>query len=125
MFTISDAGPRLLAGRCHACERLHFPATPSCPYCAGTACSEREVGPTATLFLFTAIVTRPPGFRGAVPYGFGVVELPEGLRVVTRLTELDLAKLRPGLAMRLVVAPLFADDDGTSVLAYAFEAVDA
>ena len=35
----------------------------------------------------------PPGYTGEVPFGFGVVELPEGLRVITRLTE-----SRPGKA---------------------------
>jgi uncharacterized OB-fold protein len=58
-----------------------------------------------------------------VPFGFGVVELPEGLRVVTRITETDLAMLRPGLAMRLVVDELFHEDDGTPVLSYAFAPV--
>ena len=64
--------------------------------------------------------SQPPGYRGPLPYGFGVVELPEGLRVVTRLTESNLDRLRDGLAMRLVVEPLFTEDDGTAVLSYAF-----
>jgi uncharacterized OB-fold protein len=66
------------------------------------------------------VSNRPPGYRGPVPYGFGVVELADGLRVITRLTESDPARLQPGLAVRLVVEPLFADDDGTPVLSYAF-----
>jgi uncharacterized OB-fold protein len=66
------------------------------------------------------VANRPPGYRGPLPYGFGVVELGEGLRVITRLTESDPARLRPGLAVTLVIEPLFTDDDGTRVLAYAF-----
>ena len=41
-------------------------------------------------------------------------------RVITRRTESDPARLRPGLAMTLVIEPLFTDDDGAQVLAYAF-----
>ena len=63
----------------------------------------------------------PPGYRGEVPFGFGVVELPEGLRVITRLTEADPAALRFGQPMRLAIVPLHADDDGTTVTTYAFE----
>ena len=66
------------------------------------------------------VTNRPPGYRGSLPYGFGVVELTNGLRVITRLTESDPARLRPGLAVTLVVEPLFTDDDGTEVLSYAF-----
>ena len=36
----------------------------------------------------------PPGYLGEVPFGFGVVELDEGLRVLGRLTESDPAPWR-------------------------------
>jgi uncharacterized OB-fold protein len=120
LFRRAEGGPRLVAGRCGACERLHFPATTSCPYCGETGAGEATVGPRARLLLFTSIQTRPPGYRGPVPYGFGVVELEGGLRVVTRLTEHRMDQLAPDLPMTLVVEPLFTDDDGTPVLSYAF-----
>ncbi len=120
LFVETDAGPRLLAGRCAGCRRLHFPATATCPYCGGDGCANDAVGPHGTLFLYTTVATRPPGYRGAVPFGFGVVELPEGLRVVTRLTETDLRNLAPGMPMRLVVTPVHDEEDGTGVVSYAF-----
>jgi uncharacterized protein len=120
LFTTDAGAPRLRAARCAACERLHFPAAESCPYCGHDACEAHLVGETGTLYLYTAIASRPPGYRGPLPYGFGVVELPEGLRIVTRLTETDLTALRPGLPMRLVVEPVFTDDDGTPVLSWAY-----
>jgi uncharacterized OB-fold protein len=56
-----------------------------------------------------------------VPYGFGVVELPEGVRIITRLTESDPAQLAFGQPVRLVVVPLHTDDGGNNVVTYAFE----
>lgn len=120
LFVEEPDGPRLLAGRCAACGKLHFPAGPVCPYCAVEGCAETRVGPAARLCLYTAVTATPPGYRGEVPYGFGVVELAGGLRVIARLTQHRLDRLRPGLAMRLVVEPLFTDDDGRPVLSYAF-----
>ncbi len=120
LFTSSDDGVRLLASRCSKCACLQFPAADTCPYCGHDACAAHAVGPAGTLFLFTSVASRPPGYRGALPFGFGVVELREGLRVVTRLTEPDPTKLRAGQAMHLVVTPLFTDDDGTPVVSYAF-----
>ena len=119
---MTDAGPRLLAGRCDPCGQLHFPATPCCPYCGEARCTEVAVGPVGRLFLYTVIKSAPPGYRGPVPYGFGVVELAEGLRVVTRLTGSHFAALQAGLPVRLVVEALFTDEDGTPVLSYAFAA---
>jgi len=119
LFEDGADGPRLLAGRCAACARPHFPAAPVCPYCAADGCAPIRVGPAARLCLYTAVHSRPPGYRGDVPYGFGVVELDGGLRIITRLTEADLDHLRPGLAMRLVITPLHTDDGGP-VTSYAF-----
>jgi uncharacterized OB-fold protein len=66
------------------------------------------------------VTAAPPGYRGDVPYGFGIVELPEGLRVVTRLSEADSARLREGQPMRLRVVHLYVDEDSRPVLTYAF-----
>jgi uncharacterized OB-fold protein len=120
LFVDGADGPRLLAGRCRACGKTHFPRGPLCPYCGADEPAESRVGPAGRLKLFTAVLAKPPGYRGEVPYGFGVVELEGGLEVITRLTESRLDRLHAGLAMRLAIAPLFADDDGTTVLTWAF-----
>jgi len=120
LFTDGPDGPRLIVGRCGACGRPHFPAGAVCPYCSGDGCTQTTSGPAARLCLYTTVGTRPPGYRGEVPFGFGVVELDGGLRVIARLTEASLERLRPGLSMRLVVEPIFTDDDGCAVVSYAF-----
>ncbi len=58
-----------------------------------------------------------------MPYGVGVVELPEGVRVIARLTESDPAGLTAGQAMELRVVPLHRDEEGNDVVTYAFAPV--
>jgi uncharacterized OB-fold protein len=60
-----------------------------------------------------------------VPFGIGVVELPEGVRVIARLTESDPAALRSGQQMSLRVVPLHTDEEGHDVVTFAFEPVPA
>ncbi|GIW42513.1 MAG: hypothetical protein KatS3mg076_3090 [Candidatus Binatia bacterium] len=120
LFREQPGGPVLLGGRCPSCRRLHFPSLPVCPYCSSDGCTEEAMGRRGRLYLHTAVVHRPPGYKGPVPYGFGVVELPEGIRVVTRLTEADPAKLEPGQPVELVLEPLHRDEEGRDVLCYAF-----
>jgi len=115
-------GPALIAARCAECGKPHFPASGTCPYCAAGGCETIRVGPDGTLRLFTVVASEPPGYRGPLPYGFGVVEVDGGLCLVSRLTETRLERLRPGLPVRLVVEPLYADDAGP-VLSYAFAPV--
>lgn len=126
LFTMpgDPRGPRLLASRCFACARHQFPAASCCPYCGGERCDEVAVGERGRLFLHTVVTTAPPGYRGEVPYGFGVVELPEGLRVVSRLTTSRLERLERDLPMRLEITPLYRDEAGDEVLSFAYAPLD-
>jgi len=97
----------LIGGACAACGRRHFPTAPVCPWCGHDAVTEVVLSTEATLWAWTAVTAPPPGYVGEVPYGFGVVELPaDNLRVVTRLTEADPARLRAGMPMRFTVVAL-------------------
>ena len=125
LFTEEAGGPRLLAGRCTSCHSLHFPAADTCSYCGAGAVGE-AIGPRGTLRLFTVVSSAPPGYAGPVPYGFGVVEVEgSGLCVVSRLDETSIERLRPGLPMRLRVAPLFTDAEGREVRSWSFARDDA
>lgn len=110
----------LLGGRCPQCAACHFPAQEVCPYCSTEGCAAVELSRRGSLYVYTAITKAPPGYLGSVPYGLGIVELPEGLRVVTRVAEANPERLSPGLRMRLMVEPLFTDDDGREIWSYAF-----
>jgi uncharacterized OB-fold protein len=115
-----DDDPRLLAGRCLECRQLHFPATELCPYCSSGRCETITLGRGGVLYAYTAVENAPPGYRGQVPYGIGVVELPEGIRIVTRLTESAVDRLRFEMPMRLVTEELFVNEAGDTIVGWAF-----
>src|SRR5437016_2678048 len=110
----------LLGGRCNACGKHHFPRLGTCPYCSADDIATVELSPEGTLWAWTAVTAPPPGYRGDVPYGFGVVELPERVRVITRLTEADPSHLRAGQAVRCETVTLPAGDDGRTMTTWAF-----
>jgi uncharacterized protein len=115
-----DGSARLVGGRCGRCGEHHFPAAAPCPYCSADDVTEVVLSEVGSLWAWTAVNASPPGYRGGVPFGFGVVELPEGIRVITRLTEADPVRLRRGQTMRLEIVPLHQDDHGRPVVTYAF-----
>ena len=123
LFAEATAGhpAHLLGIRCGRCGKPHFPRQPTCPYCGSDEVDDIDLSSRGRLWAWTAVTAAPPGYRGLVPFGFGVVDLPEGVRVITRLTESDPSRLALGDAMELVIAPLH-DDDGTTVVTYAFAA---
>lgn len=118
----ADGGGRLRGGYCRGCARYHFPASENCPYCSADACETRPLSERGTLCLYTTVTNRPPGYSGEVPFGFGVVELPEGLQLIVRLTETDPTRLDFGMPVRLTFVPLHVDEQGRQVMTFAFAA---
>ncbi len=110
----------LLASRCTACGSFLFPRADACTYCATEDPEPVELSRHGTLWSWTAVTAPPPGYEGEVPFGVGVVELPEGVRVITRLTESDPAALQAGQAMEFRLVALHADSEGNDVVTYAF-----
>jgi uncharacterized protein len=111
---------RLIGGHCAACGHHHFPLLGTCPYCSAGEITEVALSGRGVLWGWTSVTAAPPGYRGDAPFGFGVVELPEGIRVITRLTEPDPAALAFGQPMRFEIVPLHTDDEGGTVVTYAF-----
>ena len=64
------------------------------------------------------VTAAPPGYEGAVPYGFGVVQLDDDVRVITRLTESDPSALELGMPMELVTVEVGGDAQATATWAF-------
>jgi uncharacterized OB-fold protein len=122
LFTTQPDGTiALVGGYSPTSGKYHFPRLPACPYTGAADVETVTLRGNATLWGWTAVTAPPPGYEGEVPYGFGIVELVhERLRVVSRLTEPDPAKLEFGQPMHLVADILHTDDDGADVVTYAF-----
>jgi uncharacterized OB-fold protein len=113
--------PVLLGSACRACGTVTFPRQASCPRCTSTDVGEHQLARRGTLWSWTIQRFRPksPPYVGPEefePYGVGYVELPGEVRVETRLTEADPARLRIGMPMELT---LIADG------AFAFRPLEA
>jgi len=64
---------------------------------------------------------RPPGdYLGPVPYAFGWVELPEGVRVETLYTGCRPEELSLGMKVELVIETLHTDSEGREIVCHKF-----
>jgi uncharacterized OB-fold protein len=117
--------PRLLASRCTDCRAVTFPAQRSCPRCTGQDVQRHALADHGTLWTYTVQNFRPKtpylGADGAFqPYGVGYVDLGGEVLVEGRLVVDDLAVLRIGLPVQLVLEPFHRGPDGEDVLTFAF-----
>ena len=123
LTSIDDSSTaRLRGGRCPDCQRFSFPAQEICPYCSHAGCDTVALHPNGVVEVCTTVINRPPGYEGSVPFGFGVVELPEGMQIIARINSPE--RVRPGAPVRLVLDRLCTDAEGREVITHAFEAVE-
>lgn len=128
--TWPDENPHLLGGRCDDCGATVFPIQAQCPRCSREAMTRITLPRTGTLVSWTT-----QGFLPGAPYlgdetaetfepfGVGLVQLGDVIRVESRLTENDPAALRFDMDVELTMVPL-GHDDNDEVVTFAFRPID-
>lgn len=71
------------------------------------------------LYTYTVVRYPPPDYKGSAPYGVGIIELPEGIKINSVLTEYE--NLKIGMEMELVIEKLHEDEKGDKVMTYKFK----
>jgi len=127
--TWPDDNPQLIGSTCGSCGATAFPVQQRCPKCSVGEMSQVLLPRRGTLVAWTTQGFPPgPPYRGPtgkefVPFGVGLVELGDVIRVEGRLTENDPAKLEFGMPVELTMIPLTTDDDGDEIVTFAFKPV--
>jgi uncharacterized OB-fold protein len=71
--------------QCSACNALTFPPRPHCPRCAHDAPRWTTLSGRGRLYSCTRIHSAGGPFAALAPYSVGIVDLEEGLRLLTRV----------------------------------------
>jgi uncharacterized OB-fold protein len=129
LFTWPSEDPRLIGSKCKHCGEITFPAQKSCASCCLEDTEKVELSNHGQLWTWTVqgFPPKSPPYAKKetpetfVPYGVGYVELPEGVRVETILTENDPEKLTVGMTMRLVIEKFMEDEQGNHVMSFFFK----
>jgi uncharacterized OB-fold protein len=118
---------QLIGSRCDACSATTWPRQGRCPRCSGPNMSDLLLPRRGTLVAWTTqgFVPKLPYAGGETaetfkPFGVGLVQLGDDVRVEARLTESEPAKLRSGMDVELTFVPFFVDEDGTEIITWAF-----
>ncbi|MCX5406091.1 OB-fold domain-containing protein [Streptomyces sp. NBC_00335] len=91
---------KLLIQRCTACATLRFPWLPGCNTCGSPDWDTVEASGAGTVFSYV-VMHHPPFPAFDPPYAVALVELAEGVRMVSNITGVPYDKVRIGLPVRL------------------------
>jgi len=121
-----NAKPRLVGHRCTDCGEVFFPKQENgrCVRCQRDHLEEIILGRRGRISTLSVVMIKPAGgyYRGPVPYAYGCVELPEGVRIRSHLVANDLGTLCPGMDVKMIIETLYEDDDGNEIVTFKFKA---
>ncbi|HET6860124.1 MAG TPA: bifunctional MaoC family dehydratase N-terminal/OB-fold nucleic acid binding domain-containing protein [Streptomyces sp.] len=118
-FWAGVAEHRLLIQRCESCATLRFPWLPGCNACGAAEWDTVEASGAGTVFSY--VVMHRPAFPAFdPPYAVGLIELAEGVRMVSNVVGVPSDKVRIGMPVQLeflrvdaeLELPVFRGDAG-------------
>ncbi len=122
LFAETAQGPRLLGSKCRTCSTPYFPRSESChnPDCSQSDLEDAAFGPHGKLWS-CAIQNYPPPppvvyDEPFAPYAVGLVDMPEGLRVLGRILTDDPQAVEVGGEVELVIEPLATSGESAQQL---------
>jgi len=114
-FWTAAADNRLVAQRCLRCHEFHHPPRPMCPNCHSLDHEWVELMGTGTLYSY-AILHHPKHPAFTYPLIAALVELDEGIRLVSNLVDVEPDAVEIGMPLRVAFAPV---EDGLAVPVFA------
>jgi uncharacterized OB-fold protein len=117
----SSEKPSLIGSRCKDCQEVMFPQRQICLHCFGKNMEQVILNSRGRLFTFTINHQGPKEF--STPYASGYIDLPEGVRIYSLLTDWESIDLKIGLEMELVIEKMKEDSEGNIVLVYKFRPI--
>jgi uncharacterized OB-fold protein len=78
---------KLLLQRCRETGKAYFPPRPFSPFTGSRDVEVFQASGKATLFSYVISHRPAPGFEDDAPYAIAVVQLPEGVRMMTSIVD--------------------------------------
>jgi uncharacterized OB-fold protein len=97
-FWAAAAERRLVGQGCEGCGRLRHPPRPMCPHCGSLDWAAIELSGRGTVYSY-AVLHHPQNSQFDYPVIAALVDLHEGIRVVTNLVGLAPGEVRIGQAV--------------------------
>lgn len=117
------AGHRLLVQRCMGCGTLRHPWLPGCNACGCPDWDTVEASGAGTVHSYV-VMHHPPFPAFDPPYAVGLIELAEGVRMVSNVVGVPYDKVRIGMPVRVEFRRYGGDGEGEEFVLPVFRATE-
>lgn len=117
---------RLEGSKCRKCGKIFYPPKPSCPYCGYRETEKVELPKKGKVISWTVEYTTPEGYRAEAPLIIALIELENGVRVLSALADVEPEEVYDGMEVEASLRRLWVEGrEGLIVYGIKFSPVRA
>lgn len=111
----------LIGSRCETCGTEYFPQRKLCPNCRHRGKLVAKKMPSkGKIYSFTKVHAAPTGFKHETPYFLAVIELENGVRLLSQVVDSEGGAVKIGAPVEVVFRKV-SEDEGEGVIAYGYK----
>ena len=111
----------LIGSVCGNCKHEFFPQRVICPNCRRRGqLTAKKMPDEGKIYSFTEVHSAAKGFENETPYTLALVELGNGVKILTQIVDSPAEKIKIGAKAKAVFRKIFADGE-EGVIAYGFK----
>ena len=118
-----DGQPHLLGSRCDVCGKVYFPQQKLCVECMEEGTLKGHLlSDKGEIYSFTVVereTLAPKGFQ--VPYAYGYIDLPEGVRVLSKIVGWRDETLKINAPVEMVLEEIRQNEIGEKIMGFRFQ----
>jgi len=111
---------RLEALKCSKCGHIIYPKRAKCDRCGGESLEPYRLPSHGKLLTFSVVRNPPRNFTYFAPFILGIVELDDGSRITTQITDVAINEIHIGMPLETVFRKI-AEDGDTGIIQYAIK----
>ncbi len=93
---------RLMIQRCQDCQRAIFYPRSVCPHCMSDRLEWIQASGRGTIYSYTVVHRSPAAFKDDVPYVVALIDLAEGVRMMSNVVACAPSDVRIGAAVEVI-----------------------
>ncbi len=111
---------RLEGGRCKDCGHTTIPREAVCPACGSTNVEMVKLPRRGKVVNYTVVWNAPRGYEYYTPYVLAIVELEDGTRVMSQLTDVAPSEVKEGMNVEMVIRKTRVSGE-SGLIAYSYK----
>jgi len=116
---------RLEGGKCKKCDKVFYPPKTACPYCGNLDVEKVELPKRGKVLSFAIEHNVPEGYRHQAPIIVALIELENGVKVLSTLTDVKPEEVYIGMPVEATLRRIWEEsDEGVIVYGIKFVPVE-